>query len=61
MDTGSHKVIAQVRALCPECGDFEIMRSRRRNVLERLISSVGLYPHRCVACGHRFYTQLRDR
>lgn len=61
MDTGSHKVIGQVHASCPECGDPEITRSRRRNVIERLISTVGLYPHRCVACGHRFFTQRRDR
>jgi len=60
MDSASHKIIVvRTRSSCPECGDHEIQRSHRRNWFERLISIVGLFPHRCAACGHRFFTQLR--
>jgi hypothetical protein len=39
---------------CPKCGSADLVRSRRRNFLERAISEVVL-PYRCEYCHVRFY------
>jgi hypothetical protein len=41
---------------CPRCTNCEITRSRRRNVLETILSWVALRPYRCLACNHRFFS-----
>jgi ribosomal protein L37AE/L43A len=39
---------------CPRCKNTTVRRSHRRNLLERLLSMMTLYPYRCEDCGHRF-------
>ncbi len=41
---------------CPECGAFEIERSSRRGVVERVrLLLARQRPYRCLKCDHRFY------
>jgi hypothetical protein len=40
---------------CPACTSARIWRSRRRDVLERMLSAIGCWPYRCQACGYRFF------
>ena len=39
---------------CPKCGSKDLMRSRRRNFIERGLSNVML-PFRCRRCYSRFF------
>lgn len=39
---------------CVRCHSAKIRRSHRRNLLERLLSTLGIRPFRCDDCGHRF-------
>ena len=41
--------------MCPECGGTEVRRSRRRNLLERVWSWLGIWPYRCFNCTARFF------
>lgn len=43
-----------LRKYCPNCRSKDIRRSHRRNLLERLLSFVCIYPFRCDSCGERF-------
>jgi hypothetical protein len=42
---------------CPKCGCIDVYRSRRRSMLDRLISLFGFYPYSCEenTCLKRFY------
>ena len=40
--------------ICPHCGSTLIHRSRRKNVLEKVISAAGVRPYRCDECDARF-------
>jgi c-di-GMP-binding flagellar brake protein YcgR len=40
---------------CPACKSDFVRRSSRRNVLERLLSVVSVYPFRCQLCSLRFF------
>jgi hypothetical protein len=41
---------------CPYCDSKEVIRSRRRNVLERYVVTIFMYfPFRCTACKRRFF------
>jgi len=40
---------------CPNCAESEFRRSHRKNLRERLISRVGVYPFRCQNCQERFW------
>lgn len=39
---------------CPKCGSADLVRSRRRNFLERALSDAVL-PYRCEYCHVRFF------
>jgi len=39
---------------CPKCESDRVRRSSRRDVFERLLSLVYVYPFRCPNCNHRF-------
>jgi len=39
---------------CPDCGVTSVTRSRRRGLVEQLLSPVAR-PYRCLACGKRFF------
>jgi len=39
---------------CPHCGSFELARSSHHSFWERLVGLVGIKPHRCLECDHRF-------
>jgi hypothetical protein len=41
--------------MCPECGGTDVRRSRRRNLLERVWSWLGIWPYRCFQCTARFF------
>ncbi len=40
--------------ICPACNSDGGRRSRRRSVLDHVLSSVGLFPFRCQKCEKRF-------
>jgi len=41
---------------CPKCGAFEIERSSRKGLVERVRSLLARQrPYRCLKCEHRFY------
>jgi CheY-like chemotaxis protein len=44
---------------CPACGSDSTRRSHRRNLWERSLSFVGIYPFRCKACDYRFFIFTR--
>jgi len=53
----SAKAYAKIRSLrCPNCRSKHLRRSHRRNLLERFLSFVSIYPFRCDSCGLRFKT-----
>lgn len=39
---------------CPRCASSDLMRSRRRNAVERALSTM-FFPYRCGRCGARFW------
>lgn len=39
---------------CLDCGSVKVIRSQRKDWLERLMSCFAIYPFRCVICGFRF-------
>jgi predicted RNA-binding Zn-ribbon protein involved in translation (DUF1610 family) len=47
--------------VCPECGEEKVRRSRRRTLLDYLLSLSGLRPYRCRECNQRFYDYSRSR
>jgi hypothetical protein len=40
--------------MCPECKGAAVNRSRRRSVLDHVLSIFGMYPYRCQSCMYRF-------
>ncbi len=50
---------AQQEHGCARCGSPHVVRSRRRNILERL-GTIMFLPWRCQDCYHRFY-RLRSK
>ena len=44
--------------LCPRCRSAATQRSRRRGVLEALLTFVPVRPFRCMDCDRRFYGSL---
>ena len=46
---------------CPECGETQVRRSRRRSLRDHLLSLIGMRPYRCHDCGHRFHIRGRTR
>jgi len=40
---------------CPKCLGKNAQRSRRRNLIETIISKAGIKPFRCLGCNHRFF------
>ena len=47
--------------VCPECGETNVRRSRRRTLRDYLLSLTGLRPYRCHECNHRFHDRSRSR
>src|SRR5579862_9491895 len=45
---------SQSRSQCPHCSSRSVLRSHRRNMLERMLSLVRVLPYRCAACNYRF-------
>jgi C4-type Zn-finger protein len=43
---------------CPICKQAGARRSRRQNLADYVISSVGVYPWRCNECHARFHARL---
>jgi hypothetical protein len=43
------------RELCPNCGEAEGRRSRRRGVTEQLLAFIFVFPFRCQECAYRFF------
>ena len=41
---------------CPRCLSGNVQRSRRRGLLETLVSKAGFMPFRCLGCDHRFFS-----
>lgn len=41
--------------MCPECGGTDVRRCRRRNLLEKVWSWLGIWPYRCFVCTARFF------
>ncbi len=39
---------------CPKCGQLRVRRCPRVGILERMLSTVSVYPFRCQLCGRRF-------
>jgi hypothetical protein len=44
-----------LRGECPYCLCSQVSRSHRRDVKDRLLSGVRVYPYRCRVCSFRFY------
>jgi predicted RNA-binding Zn-ribbon protein involved in translation (DUF1610 family) len=42
---------------CPACGSNEVLRSSRRGLVDRVLSTINLYPYRCrqYDCEKRFF------
>jgi hypothetical protein len=40
---------------CPSCFGRDLVRSRRRSVLDRVMHRLGREPLHCRFCGRRFY------
>lgn len=45
--------------LCPQCGTDFIQRSRRKGVIEYLLSLMDIHPFRCQICTNRFKVRQR--
>jgi hypothetical protein len=44
---------------CPVCTSDKIVQSRRKGFFERSILQFTRWrPHRCAACGHRFFLRM---
>lgn len=43
------------RELCPNCGEVEGRRSRRRGLVEQVLGFIFVFPFRCQQCAHRFF------
>ena len=42
--------------ICPRCGGREVRRSRKRGLVEQLVSRIlSIHPYRCEECDHRHY------
>ena len=46
------------KPVCPQCGDPETTRTRRR-LWERVLTLAAVYPFQCASCGHRFRVRQR--
>ena len=51
----------QQQRVCPQCGNAQVRRSRRRTVPDFLLGLFGLRPYRCDECDHRYHTRGRTR
>ncbi|MGA2327551.1 MAG: hypothetical protein ABSH05_14810 [Bryobacteraceae bacterium] len=49
---------ASRHAICPFCGSTRVHRSRRRKMVEWLLTFAGGRVHRCEACSTRFVSLL---
>jgi predicted RNA-binding Zn-ribbon protein involved in translation (DUF1610 family) len=43
------------RPLCPHCGSSYVARSRKKNLLDFVLSVFHIRPYRCLSCDHRHY------
>jgi hypothetical protein len=43
---------------CPSCGSSLVRRSRRRGVVDRLYTIIGMRPFRCEHCDLRFFKRI---
>ena len=41
---------------CPRCRGGNVRRSRRRSLIDTLVSKAGFMPFRCLGCNHRFFS-----
>ena len=48
---------AQCNITCPQCQSAESSRSRRRTLLDHVISVAGILPWRCGSCGTRYHAR----
>ena len=47
--------------VCPECGEMQVRRSRRRTLADYFLSLAGMRPYRCRECSHRFHARNHTR
>lgn len=50
-----------MKRTCPQCRSSSLMRSHRRNFVERFLSIVQVLPYRCEDCNHRFFVLRRGQ
>jgi hypothetical protein len=52
-----------MRISCPNCGSLLIYRSRKKGILEHVLSkSIFVHPFRCEGCDSRFFRwSLREK
>lgn len=41
--------------VCPHCGSSYVARSRKKGVLDFVLSVFHIKPYRCLSCDHRHY------
>ena len=53
---------AQIERKCPKCGNSEVARSQRIDLVEKMLGVVNVYPYRCQkhTCKHRFESFGRE-
>src|ERR1700720_56111 len=44
---------------CPSCEGNATHRSHRRGIIERVASTISIYPYRCDGCNNRFLARRR--
>ena len=54
LDQAEEIAAVATRRTCPQCQGAQIVRSRRRGLLEWLLRAIRLYPFRCDTCSYRF-------
>jgi hypothetical protein len=47
------------KPFCPKCGSTDIRESQSHRMMDFLLKSFSLYPHRCRSCRKRFYLRKR--
>ncbi len=49
--------------VCPECGCEDITRSKRKGIIDKIMSPFGFVPYRCdnYYCHARFYSRLQKK
>ena len=50
-----HSLSSDEKIRCPNCGGPDTRHSKRRGILDTLMTTFGKSPFRCRACNRRFY------